>query len=76
MRKIRTLEHWKGALSILIATATPMGAYATGEASLRAAVTLGVIAGLTATYNWIDTTLAEVKMKARARAQSTANEEA
>jgi hypothetical protein len=61
--KIKTLYHWKGVLSILVAFSTPFGAWGMGESSLRAAIALGVIAGLTASYNWIDSTLAEAKAK-------------
>ena len=61
--KTSILELWKGALSIVIAVAAPFGAYVVDESSLKAAIGLGVIGGLTASYNWVDQALETAKLR-------------
>ena len=51
MRILR--RHWIGATTIASAAATPFAAWAMGESSLRAAVVLGAIAGISAARNWL-----------------------
>lgn len=63
MPSVSQLEHWKGGLSIAIATLSPFGAWAMGESSLKGAAMLGVVAGLTAGYNWLDESLSKAKAR-------------
>lgn len=49
------IRYLKGALTILAAVAAPFGAWAMAETSLRAAIVLGIVAGLGAAHNWLDT---------------------
>ena len=51
------LEHWRGAITVLAATAAPFGAWAMEEATLKASIVLGVLAGLGAIRNWLDGSL-------------------
>jgi hypothetical protein len=64
---VRTLEHWKGTLSIAIAISTPFSAWALGEMSLRAALVAGLIAGMTGGYNWIDSSITRAQAEAKQR---------
>lgn len=59
----KALEHWKGILSILVAMGGPFGAFAVGEASIMAACILAGIAGLSALYNWVDTSLEQARQR-------------
>lgn len=60
---LRALGHWKGALMIAVAGVTPFGAWATGEATLKAAILLGIAASGTAAINWIDSSLQEARAR-------------
>lgn len=51
------LIYWQGLLTILGAVAAPFGAWGSGQATLQAAIVLGIIAGLAALKNWFDSTL-------------------
>lgn len=53
MGAIRRAGPWiRGGLTVLTAGLTPLGAYAGGECSLRAALLLGVISAVAAAERW------------------------
>lgn len=68
--RLRTLEHWKGTLSVVVAIASPFGAWAMDQSTLRGAVVLGVIGGLAATYNWVDQSIAKASQRRQAKADA------
>lgn len=53
------LKYAKGCVAIALGVLTPFGMWATGQATLTAAVVGGIIGGLSATYAWIDQALAD-----------------
>lgn len=62
--KIKTLEHWKGVLGILMAAGAPWGAWAASGAQLDTVALVGVIvpsalAALAAVSNWIDESISK-----------------
>ena len=74
MPSISQLEHWKGGLSIAIAALSPFGAWGMGESSLKGAIMLGVVAGLTAAYNWLDESLSLARDRKRLAASAAPKE--
>lgn len=56
---IAALRHWKGALSIIVASATPFVAWASGECTLRGAIISGVVAGLSAASTWVNSSISD-----------------
>lgn len=67
-QKISMLEHWKGALAIVMAFGGPWGAWATSGASMETGPLVGtivasLIAGVGGVYAWVDTSLAEARTR-------------
>lgn len=48
------LKYVKGTLAIATAMATPFGAWAMDQATLKASIMMAFIGGLTSAYNWVD----------------------
>lgn len=61
--KTKALEHWRGILSIVIATITPIGTWVAGEVKPKVAAFMALTALLTSSYNWVDSTLTEAKRR-------------
>lgn len=57
----------RGVLAILSASAAPFVAWSTGDTSLRAAVTLSLVAALGSAYTWSDSALTEAREKRASR---------
>lgn len=53
------MKYVKGGLAIATAVATPFGAWAMNESSIKAAIMMAVIGGLTSAYNWVDQAFAK-----------------
>lgn len=69
-------QAFKAVITISVAASMPFGAWATGETSLRAAIVMAVIGGLTALRNWLgDSPSMEAKVQARVDEQATSTSE-